>query len=249
MDERAQDGPYWVRFLLEISRLAAWPVLVAIGLAIVTHSVASVGNAAEPPLRQAVQILVLMNDLISAVVYDGFVIGWLVICTIAASVTAACRLVFSGRVEQPEFVVSVVSQAVRFAGQVAVFLLVYIAYRLVVLAPPVASSLSDRPALMPLVAAAMVALGLAAVIATIASESARAHSLPASGPVRGEVVHINDHLSLEFIESWSPGYDLMVIADSRTGQQIEIPHEDWVDFAIGVDTFHQAHCSGFGQEG
>lgn len=252
MDERTEDRgvPYAVWILLEISRLAMRPVLVAIVLAGVTHSVAGgAADVAEPPLRQAAQILVSVNGLISAVVFGGGAIGWLMLCTTAALFTTAFRLVVSGyrwRWGQQEFVVAVVYQAVRFAAQAAVFLLVYTAYWRVVFAPPAGPSPSALPVLMPLVAVAIAAL--AAAVITTERERARNRALSDQPGRRSEVVQVNDHLALEFTESWSPDQDLMVITDSRTGQKIEIPHEDWVDFAVGVDAFHQAHCRGFGQE-
>lgn len=252
MDERTEDRgvPYAVWILLEISRLAMRPALAAIVLAVVIHGVAGgAADVAEPPLRQAAQILVSMNGLIWEVVFGGGAIGWLTLCTTAVSLTTAFRLVVSGyhwRWGQQEFVVSVVYQAVRFAAQAAVFLMVYTAYWRVVLAPPAGPSPSTLPVLMPLVAVAIAALAAAAVI-TIERE--RAHNRALSDqPGRGDVVQVNDHLALEFTESWSPEQDLMVITDSRTGQKIEIPHEDWVDLAVAVDAFHQAHCQGFGQE-
>ncbi len=244
MDEQAQDEVDVVGVLLEMGRLAARPVLVAIGLAIVTHSaqsVASGASVAEPPLRQLAQILVAMHGLISTLVFAGSGsigcwIEWLVVGVIAISIITAGRLFFSGyRWGQRGLVISVAYPAVRFAARAAVFLLVYTAYWLVVLAPPIASSPSDRLALTPLLALAIVAL---AFTAGMSCQWFKYHR-------SGAGIQVNDHLALEFAESWSPDRDLMVITDSRTGQQIEIPHEEWVDFAVGIETFHQAHCADF----
>lgn len=246
MDEQTEGRsvPSAVQILLEIGRLSMRPVLVAIVLAAVTRDVAG-GAAVEPTLRHVAQILISMNGLISAVVFGGGAIGWLMLCTTAVLFNTAYRLVISGyRWRQKEFVVSVVYQAVRFAAQAAVFLLVYTAYGPVVLQPPAGERPSTLPVLAPLIAVAIAALAVAVVI-SIEREHAHDLALSESQPGRGDVVHINDHLTLDFTESWSPDQDLMVITDSRTGQKIEVPHEDWIDLADGVDAFHQAHCADF----
>lgn len=242
MHERGGDrSPYAVQIVLEMLRLAISPALWAISLAVVTSDVVSKGPAAlEPPMLQAAQVFVAINGFISSIVFGGHVIGWLVVCSAAVLVAAAVRQVVAGyHWYHKGFAISVTYPGVRFAARVSTFLLAYALYS----TPPAVASSSVFPALMLLASIMLAALAVAAVITT---ESFRAQEHALSGGLnRGDVVHINDHITLEFTESWTPDQDLMVIADARSGHQIAVTHEDWVGFAVGIDAFHQAHCTDF----